>query len=81
MTKRGFAAMVFGRQNGRLDPIVTKLDTLMGNMVPHHVPNFCQKRPPDGGEIEDARYFWVRHSAHMPEPNRLGAKCSYLVER
>ena len=60
--------MVFGRQNGRLDPIVTKLDTLMGNMVPHHVPNFCQKRPPDGREIGDALLFNVRLVPGVPEP-------------
>ena len=67
-TKRGSAVSIFGPQIGIHYWIFTKFGTLMGTMVPHYQPKFSQKRPPNGGEIEYARYFWVGHVAHVPEP-------------
>ena len=71
MTKRGCRRWFFGRQNGILHRNLTKLDLLMGNMEPHLVPNFYQKRPTDGREICDALLFLVRHVPRVPEFERV----------
>ena len=79
--KRGSAARFFGGQSSIRHWISTKFGILMGTMVPHQHPNFFRKRPPDGGEIEYARYFWMRHAAHVPESKRVGTILSNLGGR
>ena len=71
----------FGRQIGIYYRILTKFGILMGNMVPHQQQIIFQKRPPDGGEIEDARYFGMGHVAHVPESLRVEFKLSNLGGR
>ena len=53
----------------------------MGTMGPHPQPFFFQNRPPGGGEMANARYFWMGHVAHVPEPKRVGVQQSNLAER
>ena len=45
----------------------------MDTLGPHHLSKLYQKWPPDGGDIEYARYFWIGHAAHEPETDGAGS--------
>ena len=81
MTKRGCRRWFSGCQNGILYRNLTKLDILMGIIMPHHVPKFCRKRPTDGREIGDALLFLVRHVPGGPEPKGVGTRPPKLGDR